>query len=468
MKIIVINGSPRTDKSTTLQYFHYLAKVFPDNKYTVYNVASEIVRMTKDTKYAESLIKEMGTADLILQLFPVYTFSVPYCMVKFYEIIETLPAKDFLRGSVTATLSTSMRFYDHFAHGFIRWYADLLGIDYIQGFSSALDDIFDKDKRKQLIGFFEYVLSTVESKKFIRNRMLKSSDKTGTIPFISTVTKDDLPARLPKKEGPFRTVLLKENDEDSSLNQMVNEFIHAFPYTVEVFTLANLKLKGSCVGCAHCFSSGKCIYNDGFDPFYKNNILPPDLLIMAQTLKNPVASSSWKMFQDRRFYAGHQTPRKGKVIGYIVSGSLSQNSLYKDIATQQAMVGSESFCGIVSDEESRNLTKSSLIALAGNAARMLDLSYKTSPFFPAIGGMKLFRDMVYRSKAIMPEDHKYYKANGLYDFPQKDKKGMLMMHLSALMLKYSKKYRSIYDFVLEPIQKIVAEAGPNDREESSS
>lgn len=460
MKIIVINGSPRTDKSITLQYFHYLAKVFPNNSYTVYNVASEIIRMEKDKKYSESLIKEIGSADLIFQIFPVYTFSIPYCLVKFYEIIDSLPAKDYLRGSITMTLSTSMRFYDHFAHGCVRWYAELWGIDYIEGFSAALDDIFTEEKREQLNGFFKYALASAKSKNFIRNRILKSSQKTGTIPYISTITKEDLPARLPKKVGRFRTVLLKENDSDNSLNQMVNEFIHAFPYPVEIFTLADLKLKGSCMGCAHCFSSGKCIYNDGFDPFYKENILPPDLLIFAQTINNPTASSSWKMFQDRRFYAGHQTPRKGKVTGYIVSGPLSQNSLYKDIVTQQAMVGGESFCGIVSDEESRNVTKSSLIALAGNAARMLELGYKTSPFFPAIGGMKLFRDMVYRSQAIMPKDHKYYKANGLYDFPRKDRKGMFRMRLSALILKFNKKYRSIYDFILEPIQKIIDEAKP--------
>jgi hypothetical protein len=32
MKIIVLNGSPKGELSVTMQYVHYLQKVFPDNE----------------------------------------------------------------------------------------------------------------------------------------------------------------------------------------------------------------------------------------------------------------------------------------------------------------------------------------------------------------------------------------------------------------------------------------------------
>jgi len=39
-----------------------------------------------------------------------------------------------------------------------------------------------------------------------------------------------------------------------------------------------------------------------------------------------------------------------------------------------------------------------------------------------IGGIKIFRDAIYgRLRFPFQADHKFYKENGLYNFPQKDK-----------------------------------------------
>lgn len=41
--------------------------------------------------------------------------------------------------------------------------------------------------------------------------------------------------------------------------------------------------------------------------------------------------------------------------------------------------------------------------------------------------MKIFRDLIYTMQGMMKADHKFYKQQGLYDFPQKNKKKILAM-----------------------------------------
>ena len=37
--------------------------------------------------------------------------------------------------------------------------------------------------------------------------------------------------------------------------------------------------------------------------------------------------------------------------------------------------------------------------------------------FYGVGGMKVFRDLIWLMQGMMKTDHKFYKAHGQYDFP---------------------------------------------------
>ena len=54
--------------------------------------------------------------------------------------------------------------------------------------------------------------------------------------------------------------------------------------------------------------------------------------------------------------------------------------------------------------------------------------------FLGIGGMKIFRDLIYQMQGMMRADHKFFKAQGQYDFPQKNKGQILFMYLVGAML----------------------------------
>ena len=58
--------------------------------------------------------------------------------------------------------------------------------------------------------------------------------------------------------------------------------------------------------------------------------------------------------------------------------------------------------------------------------------------FYGIGGMKIFRDLIYKMRGMMKADHQFYKAHGQYDFPQKDKGTILKMYLVGALLSSPK------------------------------
>ena len=60
--------------------------------------------------------------------------------------------------------------------------------------------------------------------------------------------------------------------------------------------------------------------------------------------------------------------------------------------------------------------------------------------FFGVGGMKIFRDLIYVMRGLMPEDHRFYKEHGLYDFPQRQFGTLLKMQLIGLLMM-SKKLR---------------------------
>ena len=49
--------------------------------------------------------------------------------------------------------------------------------------------------------------------------------------------------------------------------------------------------------------------------------------------------------------------------------------------------------------------------------------------FYGVGGMKIFRDLIYVMRGLMKADHKFYKKHGVYDFPQKQRGRMLVILL---------------------------------------
>lgn len=81
--------------------------------------------------------------------------------------------------------------------------------------------------------------------------------------------------------------------------------------------------------------------------------------------------------------------------------------------------------------------------------------------FYGVGGMKIFRDLIWLMRGMMKADHRFYKAHGLYDFPQKKHGMILKMKLAGALVSNPKIMKKIgnkmNEGMLAPYRKVLGE-----------
>jgi len=112
-------------------------------------------------------------------------------------------------------------------------------------------------------------------------------------------------------------------------------------------------------------------------------------------------------------------------VGYLMNGCISGEENLRTILQARAEVGHNYFAGIASNEHDPNGSIDTLCRKLGYALRS---GYLPPQNFYGIGGMKVFRDLIWLMQGMMKADHKFYKAQGQYDFPQKQWPRMLAMY----------------------------------------
>ena len=101
----------------------------------------------------------------------------------------------------------------------------------------------------------------------------------------------------------------------------------------------------------------------------------------------------------------------------------------------RAQVGSNFLAGVATDEVDPNGEIDKMAAILNYA---LEKAYVPPQNFYGIGGMKIFRDLIWLMQGMMKADHKFYKAHGQYDFPQKKRGTMLKMYLVGALISNPK------------------------------
>jgi len=143
----------------------------------------------------------------------------------------------------------------------------------------------------------------------------------------------------------------------------------------------------------------------------------------------------FKMYDDRQFCNGHRTVTIGMPVGYLVSGNYRTEPNLQMILEARAQVGSNFLAGVATDERD---TDAAIDQLAQTLTFALEQKYVPPQNFYGIGGMKIFRDLIWLMQGMMRADHKFYKSHGQYDFPQKKFGMMLKMHLVGMLLANEK------------------------------
>lgn len=419
MRILVLNGSPKGENSITLQTVRYLEQQFSDETFEVLHVGQRIKALEKDFEKAEEALK---TADLILFCYPVYTFLVPSQLHRFIELVKEHGVD--LSGKCAAQVSTSLHFYDITAHRFIRDNCDDMGLNYLGGLSADMEDLLKEQGRKEAEDFFHFILWR-KAHGFAEQKRCEPKA-------FQPVPLSDSAAPNMQEGGRIAIVADFDPNEESPIREMVARFLRVAPFETTLVNLREFPFAGGCLGCFHCAADGTCIYKDGFDKYLRENIQSADAIVYAFAIKNHSMGYRMKLYDDRQFCNGHRTVTMGKPVGYLVSGPLSQEINLQTVIEARAEVGGNFLAGVACDEFDPD---AGIEALSETLRYAVDHAYQQPKTFWGVGGLKIFRDLIYQMRGLMREDHRFYQKHGFYDFPQKRMGRIMGMYLVGGMMR---------------------------------
>ena len=450
MKVAVLNGSPKGEKSVTLQYALYLRKKFPDLELTIHPVAQKIQKLERDEEAFRQILEDVHSAELVLWASPLYFLWVPSQFKRFIELIFARGAEDAFRDRYTAVVTTSVHFYDHTAHGYLHALCDDLGMRYLGGYSAGMYDLLRRRERQRFLLFGEN----------LRDAVMRGAPTVATYPPLMRAPFSYLPgpAQPSVDTGGKRILILTDaKPEDANLAGMVQALRDRFLPEGEVVNLHDVAIAGGCLGCISCGYDNRCVYfgRDGYRDFYEAKVKAADVILMAGAMKDRALSSRWKLFFDRSFYNTHQPVLAGKQVGFLISGPLGQNANLRQILAGYTECQGANFAGFVTDEPGNSAAiDSQLHEFAQTAVHLAVQSYLQPATFLGVAGTKVMRDEIWGPlRFAFLADHRYFKKYGLYRFPQKQYKMRVRNALMTLLMSVPATRKSIEKRITEEMVK---------------
>jgi multimeric flavodoxin WrbA len=461
MNILIINGSPKGKNSITLQTVLYLEKCFPEHSFEILHAGQRIRSLEKDFQPAA---RKMHQADLILFSYPVYTFLAPSQLHRFMELTKASGVD--LSGIYATQITTSKHFYDVTAHRYIQENCQDLGMKFIRGLSADMEDLLKKEGQKSAVDFFRYVCwcmkKDIYESVIMRDAVFEPA--VVHVPESGRIAKHQAQRPEGNRNTSFSVqkpviIVTDCREDDQQLSGMIKRFQSVMPCPTRLINIREYPFQGGCLGCFHCAITGECIYKDKFDTFLREEIQTGSAIVYAFTIQDHSMGSVFKTYDDRQFCNGHRTVTMGMPFGYLISGPYHQEENLRMVVEARAEVGGNFLAGVATDEQE---TDRQIDQLAERLSYVLRHRYIQPQNFYGVGGMKIFRDLIYQMRGMMKADHKFYKKHHQYDFPQKKKGTILMMYLVGAMLsspKLQKKAGSkMTEGMLMPYKKVLEKA----------
>ncbi len=455
MKISVLSGSPKGDLSVTLQYVNYIQKKFPAHEFCVHHVGRFINRIEKDRAYFDSIIDDVRASDAVLWAVPLYVFLVPSQCKRFIELVWERGAKEAFEGKYAAVITTSIHFFDHTAHNYLRAISEDLGMKFAGAFSPDMFDIMKEDERARLLLFAEEMLEIIEKRRPVTREFAP----------LTIGGFDYKPSTAQASVDPAgkKVLVLADGAKQGNLGAMIRRFAGSFASGVEVVDIAELDMRGGCLGCIKCGFDNICAYegSDEYIDFYNEKIKTADIVVYCGEIRDRYLSARWKRFFDRGFFNTHKPMLSGRQMGFIISGPLRQIPNLREILTAFAEWQNANIVDFVTDEDADSKAiDAQLSALAERLVGAERRGYIRPAGFLGVGGMKIFRDDIWgRLRFVFQADHRYYEANNLYDFPQYDEKSIAMnktmMELTSNPEMKEQIRKTLRENMVAPIRHIV-------------
>ncbi len=128
MKILILNGSPKGEFSITLQYMNFIERKYDKHDFQIIHVSQKIKKIEKDEGYFNDIIQEINQSDAVIWSFGLWVLAVPAQYMRFIELISERKVEYVYSDKYAAAISTSIRFYDHTGHNYIRRVCEDMGM----------------------------------------------------------------------------------------------------------------------------------------------------------------------------------------------------------------------------------------------------------------------------------------------------------------------------------------------------
>jgi multimeric flavodoxin WrbA len=455
MKIIVLNGSPKGEDSITLQYVAYIRKHFPQHDFRIIHVSQRIKKIERDLEAFQEIIDEVRSADGVLWSFGLWVLCVPAQYMRFIELIFERGMEDAFEYKYAAVMTTSIHFYDHTAHNYMRAVCEDLNMKFVDAISLDIIDMMKEERRREITIFAEGFIKAIREKA-------ATSRLFNPLTFSDFMYQPTEPETRVDHRNKKVLVLTDSIDNNTNLGKMIARFKQSFADAIDVINLNDVDIRGACLGCMRCGYDYTCVYQDGFANFYNQRVRTADIIVFAGSVKGRYLSSTWKTFFDRAYFWNHTPSLAGKQMGYIISGPLRQNPNLNQIL--EASTTARQYANhvdIVTDESGNSVEIDAL--LQGFAQRLVGFAekgYIRPQNFLGVGGHKVFRDNIWgRLRPLWQADYRYFKKHKLFDFPQKDYKIrvltpilMLLTGVPSIRRKY---YANVKTFPSGRLKKLI-------------
>jgi multimeric flavodoxin WrbA len=461
MKAIILNGSPKGEKSYTLQYVRYLEKAFPGDSFDVIHLGKKIKHILKNDAACKDVLDRIAAAELVFWTYPVYYLMVPGQVKQFIEKVFSENVAACFTGKYTTYLSTSAHYYDHTAHNYLQAVCEDLDMKFLPGFSAATYDMLSYNSDNPLACFWNTIQAAIQN-DHVYPRVYDEPK-----PPPKALKQIKVPIR--EKDNASRVCLITDHTSESNpnLQYMIELFQARCPYPVDVINISSQNIKGGCLGCMQCAYDGTCIYKDDYLELFNKTVKTAKTIVYAGTIIDRYFSADLKLYFDRNFFNGHRPIYSDKQTLFLISGNLKANMNLRELLIGQVETWTMEILGFVSDEvDSSEQVLAHIDTMCMLVQSRTEHYWKAPNTFLGVGARKLFRDLVYEHRGIMCADYTYYRDNGLLDFPNHDYPARLKSRIlrTASQVPSIRKtiQKSAIEKGLEPLKnKVAATSAPN-------
>lgn len=415
-----------------MQHSLYMLRQVENVEWKVLHVGKELTDINIEPSWLEAVLADLETSDAIIWNTPVYTMLVPWQLMRFFQLIKEAGKNAVFSGKYATSMMTCFHYYDHLAEQYLRGMCEDRGMLFVEGRTADNEDMLKLEHRAGMRFFIQDFIQTCRNRLPVERRFMPLPDVPSP-----RFTPSSIISSSTAKQKVLRTVLLTDEvHQDGNLSRMIDVFLDAYPHEVEVININDYPYESACHGCLRCELVGECDRKDGFQDFYLKLVNTCNVLIFGMNTEERYLKPIWKLFIDRTFSNGHRTSMMGKHTAYLVAGPLRSLSGVRQFLDGKDNVGRENAICIIGDEYNDSQYLESL--LRQSATRLSEAAlakYQKSINFLGWGGIKIFRDLIYGMRGVVGDDHRFYKQNGLYDFPQKDWRKQLFNLTMGLAFK---------------------------------